>query len=170
MLQKANLPKIEDQVTVKLEEPITEEEIVYALKNSVKGKSPGPDGFTTLYLQKFSSILIPRLCHYFNGLGADYEMSREALAATITVIKKEGKDNTLCSGFRPISLLNADTKLYAKILAERMKGIMTTMVHPNQVGFIPGREGKDNGVRALLLLRQIKDSEWVPRSTPVSGR
>ena len=74
-----------------MKEPITEEEVSTALKKSAKGKSPGPDGFTTLYLQKFGSILIPRLCHYFNGLGAEYEMSREALEATITVIKKEAQ-------------------------------------------------------------------------------
>lgn len=37
-----------------LENPITEVvKINAALKDSVKGKSPGPDGFTTYYYKKF---------------------------------------------------------------------------------------------------------------------
>lgn len=59
-----------------------------------------------------------------NGLGVEYEMSKEALSASITVILKEGKDGTLCSNYRPISLLNTDTKLYAKVLATRMKDLI----------------------------------------------
>lgn len=82
-----------------------------------------------------------------NGLGTNYEMGREALSASITIIPKEGKDSTLCSSYRPISLLNADTKLFAKVVATRMKNLMTDLVHADQVGFIPSREGGDNRVR-----------------------
>lgn len=79
-----------------------------------------------------------------NGLGTNFEMSSEKLLVSITIIPKEGKDATLCSSYRPISLLNADTKLFAKLfLATRMKDLMTEWVHADQVGFIPGREGRE---------------------------
>lgn len=138
-----------------LEKPITEEEINKALQESASGRSPGSDGFTTFYL-KYKEILVPKLCHYMNGLGTEFGMSGEALAASITVVLKEGKDGTLCSSYQPISLLNANTKLYAKVLATRMKDLMNSLVHPDQVGFIPGREGRGNGLRTLLLLQKIK--------------
>lgn len=69
-----------------LDKPIPEEEINKALQDSAPGKSPGPDWFTTSYLKMFKGILIPRLCQYINGLGVEYDMSREAPLASITVI------------------------------------------------------------------------------------
>lgn len=83
-------------------------------------------------------------------------MCRDALTAAVTLIPKEGKDRTLCSSFRPITLLNADVKLYAKVLALRLKGKIPQLVHPDQVGFVPGREGRDNGVRSLLIMEAMK--------------
>lgn len=154
--KKAKLTQIIESRVSSLETPVAEEEINMALKESASGKSPGLDGFTTYYLKKFKEILTPKLCLYMNGLGTRYEMTRENLLASITIISKEGKDSTLCSSYRPISLLNADTKLFEKVLATRMKDLMTDLVHADQAGFIPGREGRDNSVRTLLLLQKIR--------------
>lgn len=153
-LRKAMLPKITEEERECMETPISEEEVSKAIAGMALGKSPGPDGFTLAYYRSFKEVLIPWLCQYFNGLGKDYEMSKEALKASITILLKEGKEKTLCSSYRPISLLNIDTKLYAKILAERLKGSMNALISPDQVGFIPKREGKDNGVRTLLMLQK----------------
>lgn len=119
-LNNAGLPCLPESDRSDMDRPITEEEIYTALKKSVPGKSPGPDGFMTYYLKKLKKILVPKLCHYWNGLGPNCEMGGEALSASITVILKEGKDSTLCSSYRPIALLNAETKLYAKVLARRI--------------------------------------------------
>lgn len=48
-------------------------------------------------------------------------MRRELLLAHIIVIPKEGKDTSICYNYRPIALLNMDTKLYAKVLTTRIK-------------------------------------------------
>ena len=47
-------------------------------------------------------------------------MPEETLMAHIAVIKKEGKDPAQCANYRPISLLNVDLKIFAKILAIRI--------------------------------------------------
>lgn len=53
-----------------------EEEVKEALSDTVQGKSPGPDGFTSYYYKKFKDILIPKMCQYMNGLGEDFDLSR----------------------------------------------------------------------------------------------
>lgn len=76
-----------------------------------------------------------------NGLGTHFKLRREAFLASITVIPKIGKDATLCSSYRPIALLNAHTKLFAKILATRINDLMRDWIHADQVGFVAVREG-----------------------------
>lgn len=68
-------------------------------------------------------------------------MPKEALMAHITVLLKEGKDHSIPGNYRPISLLNTDIKILAKIWANSPKLILPMVVHLDQTGFIirPGQ-------------------------------
>lgn len=102
-----------------------------------------------------------------NNIGEEV-VRRESLLAYITIIPKEGKDKTNCSSYRPIALLNADTKLYAKILATRLKRLIPLWINPDQTGFVPGREGRDNSIKTILMLRKGKSSGSSTPRTPVN--
>lgn len=63
----------------------------------------------------------------------------------ITLIPKEGADFLDVKNYRLISLLNIDYKIYAKILANRLKKLLVDFIKEDQVGvFLPGRQLKDN--------------------------
>ena len=53
------------------------------------------------------------------------------------------KDRWDIANYHPITLLNSDYKLYTKILAMRLAMVIHSVVHPDQAGFIPGRQISD---------------------------
>ncbi|XP_063800275.1 uncharacterized protein LOC134968692, partial [Pseudophryne corroboree] len=63
--------------------------------------------------------------------------------AEIVVIPKPDRDPTMCGNYRPISLLNSDLKLFAKTLANRLTGMISHLVHPDQwdcpIDLVPGK-------------------------------
>ena len=61
----------------------------------------------------------------------------------ITLLPKKG-DLLDISNWRPVSLLNTDYKIFAKILANRLKTVIDTIVHPDQSYSVPGRDIHDN--------------------------
>ena len=64
--------------------------------------------------------------------------------ATISLLPKPGKDHSQMTNFRPISMLNNDYKLFAKILAMRMETAISSLIHLDQVVFIKGRLASNN--------------------------
>lgn len=73
--------------------------------------------------------------------------------ATIIVLPKPGKDPTLCDSYRPISLLQTDIKILAKILARRLNSVILSLIHPDQTGFMPGKSTALN-LRRLFMNTQ----------------
>ena len=70
--------------------------------------------------------------------------------AVITLIPKKGDIHDI-SNWRPVSLLNTDYKIFAKLLANRLKQHIGNVIHLDQTYCIPNRTIYDN----LNLIRDI---------------
>lgn len=134
-----------------LERPLSKDELDIVIKQMKPGKSPGPDGLTVGYYKAFTNVLYTPFLNAFNYLSTDKSPPRDLLTAHIAVLPKPDKDQTLISNYRPISLLNVDLKMYAKILANRLLPLLPHLVSLDQVGFVPGREARDNTLKALNI-------------------
>lgn len=77
-----------------------------------------------------------------NSIEEGLKIREEALGAYISLLGKEGKDPTLCSSFRTISLINEDVKIYARILAKRLRPFMSDCIKKIKQALSPGgRQG-----------------------------
>uniref|UniRef100_A0A803JKZ4 Reverse transcriptase domain-containing protein n=1 Tax=Xenopus tropicalis TaxID=8364 RepID=A0A803JKZ4_XENTR len=102
------------------------------------------------------NILSKPLTDMFHEVATLGTFPRESLSAIITTIPKENKDPTDPSSYRPISLLNTDLKMYAKVIANRLAPLIPQLVHSDQVGFVKGRGTNDATRKVLALLHRIE--------------
>ena len=93
-LEKYNLPKLNQEKTENLNRPITSTEIETVIKNLPTNKSPGPDGFTGEFYQKFREELITILLIIFWKIAEEGKLPNSFYEATITLITKPDKDTT----------------------------------------------------------------------------
>lgn len=146
------LPMIPTDAIEDLEAPITTSDYLLTIKNLKNGKSPGPNGYTPRFYKPFTQQLASIMARAFEEVEDAHPLSTQILQAQIMVMPKPGKDHTNCSNYRPISPLNVDLKLFSKIIANHLGPILPSLIHSDQVGFIPGREARDNTTKTLLLI------------------
>ncbi len=73
------------------------------------------------------------------------------LQGLITLIPKPGKDLLNIENWRPITLINNDTKLLSHIFASRLKLVLNEIIDDCQSGFLCGRY-IGNNIRLILDL------------------
>ena len=54
----------------------------------------------------------------------------------ICLIPKQGKVLTKLQSWRPLSILNTDYKIIAKVLAKRRKVALSEIINPDQIGYM----------------------------------
>nr|GEU56796.1 RNA-directed DNA polymerase, eukaryota [Tanacetum cinerariifolium] len=135
-----NFPKsitIDQQMD--LECAVSKEELKRAVWECGPDKSSGPDGFSSgFYRQFWSSIendVFAAVSHFFT-FGDIHNGCNSCFIALIPKVP----DANLAKDFRPISLIESMYKIIAKILANRLVGVLGDIVNEVQSAFITERQ------------------------------
>ena len=137
-LERYNRPRLNQEEIETMNRPITSTEIATVIEHLPTNKSKGPDGFTGEFYQTFREDLTPTHLKLFQKIEEEGTLQSSFHKATITLIPKPDKDITKKENYRPVSLMNIDTKILNKIQANRLQQHIKRIIHHDQVGFIPG--------------------------------
>jgi hypothetical protein len=158
-LDRYQVPKLNQGQINDLNSPISPKEIEAVINSLPTKRNPGPNGFRAEFYQTFKKDLIPVLHKLFHKIEAEGTLPNSFNEATITLTPKPQKDSTKIENFKPIPLMNTDAKILNKILANRIQEHIKTIIHPDQVGFIPGMQGwfnmwkSNNGIHQINKLK-----------------
>ena len=116
-LDRFQVPKLNQDQINDLNSVISPKEIKAVINSLPNKKSPGPDGFSAEFYQTFKEDLTPILLKLFHKIEAEGTLPNSFYEATITLIPKPHKYPTKKQNFRPISLMNINSKILNKVLA-----------------------------------------------------
>lgn len=132
-------PPVPHQFTTALQAAVTTEEISQAIAQLSRRKAPGPDGITNDFYATFGDELAPRLASLVTEALQTPAMAPASWKEALMCLLYKKGDRRVISNWRPLSLLNSDYKLFSRILVNRLRVWMPTLIHEDQRGFVPGR-------------------------------
>ena len=136
---KEYIPTISEQFKTDCEQPISNNEVVEALKHMKTGKSPGIDGLCTEFYSCFWDEIQDLLMKMYRECIDKKEMTTTMKQGLISLIPKPNKDSLSIENWRPITLLNVDYKLFALVFARRLKKNLEEIINETQTGFMANR-------------------------------
>lgn len=122
-----------------LESSFSSEEIKDAVWDCGNEKAPGPDGFTFKLFKCHWDVVgndIISFAKNFENLG---HIQRGCNSSFIALVPKVNEPLQI-EEFRPISLIGSQYKIIAKILANRILKVISTVVSEVQTAYIKGRQ------------------------------
>jgi hypothetical protein len=136
---------------------VTVEEIKNALFAIGPTKAPGPDGFPALFFHKCWTIckddITKRVLQCFTSGEIPDHLNETLITLVPTLPSIYGAAQTY-QFFQ-----NLIYKVISKIIVSRLRPLMSQLVSPNQVSFVPGRQITDNIFIAQEVLHRYRRSK-----------
>lgn len=131
-------------------------EVEVALKHMAPLKAPGPDGMPSLFYQNYWNLVgndvTKTILSYLNSATILHPLNH----TFITLIPKIINPMAV-TDYRPISLCNVLYKIFSKVLANRLKKILPSIITKHQSAFTKNRLISDNILVAFETLHSMSN-------------
>ncbi|GJW18325.1 putative RNA-directed DNA polymerase, eukaryota, reverse transcriptase zinc-binding domain protein, partial [Tanacetum coccineum] len=131
--------------------PFSDDEIRDAVWNCGSDKSPGPDGFTFKLFKKYRDVIGGYILSFVKEFETTSSIPRGCNSSFFTIVPKV-EDPIVIGDFRPISLIGCQYKIIAKVLANRLANVISSVVGEVQMAFIKSRQIIDGPLMAFDTL------------------
>ncbi|CAN6545401.1 unnamed protein product [Malus baccata var. baccata] len=136
--------------------PVSDDEIKEAVLEMGCLKAPGPDRFQGVFYHSFWETIRADVLAVVKALIQDSTIPGTLNATHIVLIPKVANPESV-SQFRPISLCNYSYKILSKVLANRLRVLMPTIISPSHNAFVAGRQIQDSIGIAHELFHFLKE-------------
>ena len=117
-------------------------------------KCPGPDGVNLGFIKDFWDILKDDLMRFLSEFHRNGRLAKGINNTFIALIPKVDSPQSL-NNFRPISLVGSMYKILAKVLANRLRSVIGSVVSESQSAFIKGRQILDGIITANEIVDEV---------------
>jgi len=135
-----------------LTRPFIEEEVKAAVWDCDSFKSPGPDGVNFGFLKEFWIDMKQDIMRFMTKFYRNGRLSRGINSTFIALIPKTDNPHKL-NDFRPISLVGSLYKILAKVLANRLRRVIGSVIAEEQSTFVKNRQILDG----ILIANEMVD-------------
>uniref|UniRef100_A0A803QSS3 Reverse transcriptase n=1 Tax=Cannabis sativa TaxID=3483 RepID=A0A803QSS3_CANSA len=134
---------------------VEEGEVKKALFQMHPNKSPGPDGMSPGFYQKYWDIVSYDVIQLVRDFFLRGDFPNHLPNTNIVLVPKK-KQPTSMAEIRPISLCNVLYKVVSKVLANIIKAVLHQVISETQSAFIPNRLITDNIMVAFEIMHYMK--------------
>ena len=131
---------------------ILKEETESAIRNTSEGKARGEDGITTEMYKALGDFAVEKLTLLFNKIYASGYIPEEMSKSIFITLPKKPKA-VECGDYRLISLMPHVTKIFLRVILNRIKSRINLEVGDEQFGFRAG-SGTREGIFCFNILAQ----------------
>ncbi|XP_059639948.1 uncharacterized protein LOC132282327 [Cornus florida] len=125
-------------------------------------KSPGPDGFNAHFYQMAWPVVGRDVINAIRTFFVNGKLLKEVNNFYIALVPKTSNPTTL-NDFRPISCCNTLYKCIAKLIANKLKNVLPSIIDSFQNAFIKGKHIGDSVLLAQKLLQGYHKQLTPPR-------
>ena len=147
-------PSVTAEMNTKLTRPYTESEVAVALKQMSTFKAPGPDGMPPSFYQSYWNVVGKEVVQAVIS-SINSGTLPPSINHTFVALIPKVKNPEHVTEYRPISLCNVIYKLISKVLANRLKEVLPTVIAETQSAFVPGRLIIDNVLITFQTLHHM---------------